>query len=162
MQAQHWARITSPHGLLEAATLAAMWLLLQASDSTRHATTYGASLVQAVAMLLGVCVLAWLVLRFASQRGLGVGQGQRVKVLERVPLDARRMIYVVQIGERVLVLGGGEGASPTLLAELKPGELPPLPPTRSFAEVLSAMRNTNAKVTPPAPDSPDSDATTNP
>lgn len=135
-----------------------MWLLLQASESTPHATSYGASLVQAVAMLLGVCVLAWLVLRFASQRGLGLGQGQRVKVLERVPLDARRMIYVVQIGERVLVLGGGEGASPTLLAELKPGELPPLPPSRSFAEVLSALRKPEAtKETEPEPAS---DATT--
>ena len=137
-----------------------MWLLLQASESTRHATSYGASLVQAVAMLMGVCVLAWLVLRFASQRGLGHGPGQRVKVLERVALDARRMIYVVQIGERVLVLGGGEGASPTLLAELKPGEFPPLPPARSFAEVLSTLRKPEAmKATEPEPAS---DATTNP
>jgi len=152
----------------EAATLAPMWLLLQASESTRHATSYGASLVQAVAMLLGVCLLAWLVLRFVSQKGLGVGQGQRVKVLERVALDARRMIYVVQIGERVLVLGGGEGASPTLLAELKPGELPPLPPSRSFAEVLSAMRKPEEpKLTAPEPAEPeptlsDSDAPSNP
>jgi len=124
----------------EEATFGRMWLLLQASGTAHHTTSYGGSLVQSVVALLGVCVLAWLVLRFASQRGLGLGQGQRVKVLERVPLDARRMIYVVQIGERVLVLGGGEGASPTLLAELKPDELPPLAPARSFAEVLASVR----------------------
>lgn len=129
----------------EEATFGRMWLLLQASGTAHHATSYGASLVQSVVALLGVCVLAWLVLRFASQKGLGLGQGQRVKVLERVPLDARRMIYVVQIGERVLVLGGGEGASPTLLAELKPDELPPVAPARSFAEVLAQVRGGTTK-----------------
>ncbi|MFO0713116.1 MAG: flagellar biosynthetic protein FliO [Sandaracinus sp.] len=118
-----------------------MWLLLQASASHASAAHdlpggYGASLLQSLLALGAVCILAWVVLRWSAQRGLGLGQGQRVKVIERVPLDARRWVYLVQIGERVLVVGAGDGASPTLLTELAAKELPDAPKARSFLEVL--------------------------
>jgi flagellar biosynthetic protein FliO len=118
-----------------------MWLLLQASASHASAARdlpggYGTSLLQSLLALGAVCILAWVVLRWSAQRGLGLGQGQRVKVIERVPLDARRWVYLVQIGERVLVVGAGDGASPTLLTELAARELPDAPKARSFLEVL--------------------------
>ncbi|MBX7196701.1 MAG: flagellar biosynthetic protein FliO, partial [Sandaracinaceae bacterium] len=97
---------------------------------------YGTSLLQSLLALGAVCILAWVVLRWSAQRGLGLGQGQRVKVIERVPLDARRWVYLVQIGERVLVVGAGDGASPTLLTEMAAKDLPDPPKARSFLEVL--------------------------
>lgn len=115
-----------------------MWLLLQASTSAARDLPggYGASLLQSLLALTAVVILAWVVLRWSAQRGLGMGAGQRVKVIERVPLDARRWVYLVQIGERVLVVGAGDGASPTLLTELSARELPDAPKQRSFLEVL--------------------------
>ena len=93
-------------------------------------------LLQSLLALAAVCILAWVVLRWSAQRGLGTGAGQRVQVIERVPLDARRWVYLVKIGERVLVLGAGDGASPTLLTEMAAKDLPDAPRTRSFLEVL--------------------------
>ena len=117
-----------------------MWLLLQASGAATRELPggYGASLLQSLLALAGVCVLAWVVLRWSARRGLGLGAGQRVQVLERVPLDARRWIYLVRIGERVLVVGAGDGASPTLLAELAARDLPDAPKQKSFLDVLRA------------------------
>jgi flagellar biosynthetic protein FliO len=122
-----------------------MWVLLQASTLLQASGAardlpggYGASLLQSLLALAAVCILAWVVLRWSAQRGLGLGR--RVRVLERVPLDARRWVYLVQIGERVLVVGAGDGASPTLLAEMKASELPEAPPARSFVEVLRGGR----------------------
>lgn len=117
-------------------------LLLQAAHQAASSTArelpggYGASLLQSLLALAAVCILAWVVLRWSASRGLGMGAGARMKVIERVPLDARRWVYLVEIGERVLVVGAGDGASPTLLAELKRSELPDAPPSRSFLEVL--------------------------
>jgi flagellar biosynthetic protein FliO len=117
-----------------------MWILLQASSGAARELPggYGAALLQSLLALAAVCILAWVVLRWSAQRGLGTGLGQRVQVLERVPLDARRWIYLVKIGERVLVLGAGDGASPTLLTEMAVEDLPDAPRSRSFLEVLRA------------------------
>jgi hypothetical protein len=51
----------------------------------------------------------------------------------------------VKIGERVLVLGAGDGASPTLLTELAAKDLPDAPRTRSFLEVLRNARPDDAR-----------------
>lgn len=115
-------------------------LLQAAAGDAQLPTGYGVALLQGLLALLAVCVLAWVVLKWAAGRGFGVaGQGKRVRVLERVPLDARRSLFLVQVGERVLLLGAGEGASPTTLAELTPEELPELPERRGprFADVLA-------------------------
>lgn len=95
-------------------------MLLQA---TEHAADlpggYGLALLQTLLALAAVCILAWVVLRWAAQKGLGVGaRGQRIQVLERVALDARRTLWLVQVDGRVLLIGAGEAASPALLADL--------------------------------------------
>lgn len=102
---------------------------------------YGSSLLQAVLALGVVCLVAWGVLRVLGRHGLGRLRSGRIEVLERVPLDARRSLYLVRIGERAWLVGAGDGASPTLLAELTPDALPP--PTeaegRPFREALDRL-----------------------
>lgn len=114
-----------------------MPVFLQATDLPGG---YGIALLQTVLALAAVCVLAWVVLRWSAKRG--IGGGRRVKVLERVPLDARRSLYLVKIGDRVLLLGGGDGAAPSLLAELTEGDLPELEDApATFGAVLGKLRN---------------------
>jgi flagellar biosynthetic protein FliO len=103
---------------------------------------YGASLLQALLALVAVCVIAWLLLRMLGRYGVGQGaSGGRIRVLEQAPLDARRSLYLVQIGGRTWLVGAGEGAAPSLLAELAPEELPPRPQQSggSFRHVLHRM-----------------------
>jgi len=121
--------------------------LLQASAdaaarSSELPSGYGAALLQSLLALLAVCILAWVVLRWASQRGVGAGSGRRVRVLERVPLDARRQLYLVQIGGKVLLIGAGDGAAPRLISEVDAEHLPEIepPPGMSFAQVLARLR----------------------
>lgn len=104
---------------------------------------YGWALLQAAISLLGVCVLAWLVLRWAAKRGYGVGKrGGRMEVLERLPLDPRRSLHLVRVGDKALVIGTGDGA-PTVLAEMPLDELPEaaVPEKKSFGAVLASLRN---------------------
>lgn len=113
---------------------------------------YGLVLLQTLFALAGVCVLAWVVLRWGARRGIGVGAfGGRVRVLERIALEPRRALYLVKVGERVLLLGAGEGGSPTLITELDPATLPleeaRKPAGEAFRDVLTRLRG---KAKPPA------------
>lgn len=102
---------------------------------------YGLALVQTLLALAAVCVLAWVVLRWSARRGLGTGRG-RVRVIERTPLDGRRSLYLVEVGERVLLIGAGDGGAPSVLAELDPAELPPAPaPPPSLPDLLARWRS---------------------
>ncbi len=106
---------------------------------------YGIALLQTLLALGAVCILAWVVLRWSARRGLGVGRG-RVRVLERVPLDGRRSLYLIEVGARVLLVGAGEGGAPALLAELDPSELPP-PAERAagFGDLVARMRGEGSR-----------------
>jgi len=112
--------------------------------------------VQSLLALVAVCVLAWVVLRWSARAGLGIGRGEHLEVVERMALDARRSIVVVRVGKRLLLLGVGEQAAPSLLTELDPDELPRREaPKVSFLEVLrkrSVPKNTEAE---PPPDETD-------
>lgn len=114
--------------------------LLQAGDLPGG---YGLALVQAAIALVAVIVLAWVVLRWASRLGLGAQRpGGRLEVLERLPLDARRSIVLVRLGDRALLIGVGDGNAPRLLLETPLAELPELgQPARSssFAEALRKL-----------------------
>ena len=123
-----------------------MSVLLQAGEvaselgRTPSETLLG--LVQTLLALAAVCVLAWVVLRWGARRGLGLGASRgQVRVLERVPLDARRSLFLVKVGTRTLLVGTGDGAAPNVLRELEAGEVPELPdvPRVSFADVLRRL-----------------------
>lgn len=90
---------------------------------------YGAYIVQTFVTLLAVCGLAYAVLYGARRLGLGRPRGP-ISLIGQLPLDARRSIYLVKVGEQVIVVGASE-AGFTKLAELPAG-------SPSFAEVLDA------------------------
>jgi len=101
---------------------------------------YGWALLQTLLALGAVCALAWVLLKWGASRGFGgASAGGRVKVLERVALDPRRSLYLVQVGERVLLLGAGDGAAPSLLTEMPADSVAALatPTPRGFADVLA-------------------------
>ena len=127
-----------------------MFALLQDGAAQGLPEGYGTSLLQSLLALAAVCVLAWVVLRMFSRRGFGIGPtGGRVRVVERIPLDARRMLYVVKVGERLLLLGSGDAASPTLITEIDPASLPAVPERKplgeSFRDVLARVRGRSAE-----------------
>lgn len=118
-------------------------LLLQAVDDAAELPGgYGVALLQSLLALAAVCVLAWVVLRWAAKRGQGFGVSSRVKVLERAALDARRSLYLVEVGERVLLVGVGDGGAPALITEVDPATLPEATAKARvrFADVLKRMR----------------------
>ena len=81
-------------------------------------------LLQAFVALAAVCLLAVVLLKAAARRGWGTGSGKGpVRVLQRIPLEGRRALYLVRAGRRTLLLGTGESGAPALLAELDGSEL---------------------------------------
>lgn len=132
-------------------------LLLQTSA---HAADlpggYGVALVQALLALVAVCILAWTLLRWSAGRGLGsLGGGQRIQVIERAHLDARRTLYLVKIGDRAFLVGAGETGAPSLLAEIPASELPAAKPGVRFVDVLKRSHPTEAKTDEKAPERTD-------
>lgn len=82
-------------------------------------------------------VATWGLRRLQGERGRGP-----LEILARQPLDARRAIYLVRVGKRVLVVGATDGALTRLGStsyeairdELAP---PPDPAKSSFGNVLT-------------------------
>lgn len=108
------------------ATLGVMHVVLQGASEVPGG--YGMALLQSLLALGAVCLLAWVLLRWLGRRGFGrPPQGSRIRVIERTPLDGQRALYLVRVGDRLWLVGAGEGASPSLVAELDPADLPAEP-----------------------------------
>lgn len=72
----------------------------------------GVALVIVVALVLAV---RWALRRWAG--GAAPGEGRAVEVLSRTSLSTRHRLYLVRMGERLLLVGGG-GETLTTLAEV--------------------------------------------
>lgn len=114
--------------LLRVSGLALFSFVLLSENALAQATSenpelpngYGAALLQGVVSLLAVCLLAWLVLRVLGKSGFGRGDGQRMRVVDRLSLDARNQLYLVEIeGQRYLLSASGQSA-PRLIEALGP------------------------------------------
>lgn len=77
----------------------------------------GAYLLESALVLLVVVGLGWLVSFLARRAGVARSTGS-LELLARLPLEARRAVYVVRVLDQVLILGGSEQG----LSKL--GELP--------------------------------------
>jgi flagellar biogenesis protein FliO len=80
-------------------------------------------IVETFVTLLGVIVLAVLVLYGGRRLGFGRATGP-VELVGRLPLDARRAVYLVKVGKLVYVVGASEGGL-TRLGELDADAVPP-------------------------------------
>ncbi len=99
-------------------------------------SSYTTYLVETVGTLLGVCVVAWLVLVGARRAGWGRPTGP-IELYGRLPLDGRRVIYLVRVGPQVLVVGVGENGF-TKLAEVAVTDLPVAPLQQSVVADMVA------------------------
>jgi flagellar protein FliO/FliZ len=99
-----------------------------------------AYLVETFVTLLAVIAVAVLVLYGARRLGIGRALGP-MHVIGRLPLDARRSVYLVRVANQVLVLGVSE-AGITRLGEFEPDAIknePEAEPMR-FADVLARWK----------------------
>jgi flagellar protein FliO/FliZ len=84
---------------------------------------------------------AWLAARWLMRRmyGPGATAGGRIRIVERVPLEPRRTLYLLEAGEKLLLVGVTDHDI-RVLAEFSRDDLPapPAPPHRSFLDVLRA------------------------
>lgn len=109
--------------------------------------------VETLVTLLAIVLLAWLVLALARRGGMGRAAGP-LELVGRLPLDARRAVYLVRVNEKIFVLGASEAglsklgeldreALPTSVAQLEPS---------SFREVLARVlsRSKGAAVSEPS------------
>ena len=108
-------------------------------------SSYAGYMIETFVTLLAVCGLAFVVLYGARRLGVGRPRGP-IALLGQLPLDARRAIYLVQVGEQVLVVGASE-AGLTKLGEVAAKALPPaeLAPTAPFADALARVMRTARK-----------------
>jgi flagellar biogenesis protein FliO len=100
-------------------------------------SSYAGYLVETFVTLVAVCALAFVVLWGARRLGIGRPSGP-VELRGHLPLDGRRAIYLVQVGDQVFVVGVGEGGF-TKLGEISAASLPTPEPSRGvpFADVLA-------------------------
>jgi flagellar protein FliO/FliZ len=113
-------------------------------------TPLGRYVVETLVMLLGVVALAVLLLSIGRRFGIGRPSGP-LELVGRLPLDGRRAVYLVRVGETVYVVGASESGLNKLGELPKDGvELPKArTPDAAFRGVLERVLGRSA---PPAGD----------
>ncbi len=96
-------------------------------------------LVETLVTLVVVIALAILVLYVARRAGVGRPSGP-LRLVGRLPLEARRAVYLVRVGRTIYVLGSSE-AGLKKLGELPEQELDwsEEAPAPAFSEVLARV-----------------------
>ena len=115
-------------------------------------TTY---IVETLVTLLGVVALAVLVLYGGRRLGVGRPSGP-LELVGRLPLDARRAVYLIRVGKLVYVVGASEGGL-TRLGELDADAVPVAglgAPASRFADILAKMTGRDRSDPPPSPPPP--------
>jgi flagellar biogenesis protein FliO len=100
---------------------------LQQAAPSLAPSSFAFDLARTLLALLAVCLLLFAALRMLSRRGFGLGASGdgALRIVQRLPLEPRKTLYLVAAGERLLVIATGENGAPHLIAELEPGA--PLP-----------------------------------
>ena len=114
-------------------------------------TNYGSYLLETFLMLVCVCGAAWAILFGARKLGFGRANGP-ISLLGQLPLDARRSVFLVRVGPKVLVVGASESGL-SKLSEMEASELvdatvPVPPPDTSFKDVLAKVLAKDPKDAP--------------
>jgi flagellar biosynthetic protein FliO len=90
--------------------------------STPAWQSYGIFMLETLAALFVVALAAWALARFGGSwfnRGKGNG---RLRVVERLGLDPKRAIYLVEVDKEQLLIGVSDGSVRLLKALGQPGE----------------------------------------
>jgi len=96
--------------------------------------------LETLVTLLAIVALAVVVLLGARRAGMGRSGGP-LELVGRLPLDARRAVYLVRVGTTVYVVGASE-AGIAKLGEVTDGSLELATPSHqneTFREVLSRV-----------------------
>jgi flagellar protein FliO/FliZ len=80
---------------------------------------YGLFLLETLLILGLIAVVAWAVVRFGRHRPGAAKGARRMRILERLPLEPRRALYLVEVDGAALLLGASDG-SVRLIKELDP------------------------------------------
>jgi flagellar biosynthetic protein FliO len=96
-------------------------MLVFTAASSVPAPDYGLFVLQTVGALGVIAVAAWGAVRFFSKRSVFGRSGTRLRSLERLALDPRRSIHLVEADGETLLIGVSE-QSVTLLKTLSPGK----------------------------------------
>jgi flagellar biogenesis protein FliO len=120
----------------------------------------GWALGRTVLLLLAVLASIYLTLNVGLRRlmglqGITVGRQPLVSVVERVPLDQRRILFVLKAADEYLLVGSGEGGL-QLLSKLDTqaverirAERPPSPTTAMLSPFLQKLLSRRTGSTPP-------------
>jgi flagellar protein FliO/FliZ len=120
-------------------------------DPIRGLETGAEALVQVAVVLVAICILLWVVVRWilprmaraAGARGIRLGGGKLIRVVDRCPLEPKRTLFLVEVAGRFVLLGSSEGSITRLGGEeLDAAELRRLlgaPPSKPFASLLQAV-----------------------
>lgn len=68
----------------------------------------GTVIVQTICALVGVCALATVLLRVGGARFGGSGADSPMRIVGRLPLEPRRALLVVRVGQRTMMLATSE------------------------------------------------------
>ena len=98
---------------------------------------YASYLVETLVTLVAVSALAYALLFSARKFGVGRASGA-IRLVGKLPLDARRSIVLVRVGSQVLIVGVGDGGF-TKLGEIAASEIPAdvEAPASPFAEAIA-------------------------
>lgn len=127
---------------------------LWAADGATAPGGYGILLFKMVFVLGGVCLLAWVSLRWGLKRFVAPDRhrGGAMEVLARLPLEPRRSLLVVRVASRCLVLSSSETGIETI-AELEPEDATVFESQpgsdRSFRDVLATLKPHVSRETSP-------------
>lgn len=103
--------------------------------------------VETVISLVAIVALSILLLSVLRRAGVGKANGP-LELLARLPLEGRRAVYLVRVGETVYVLGASENAMQKL-GELPQGSLPLVAhEPHTFADVLKRALGAKAAAAP--------------
>lgn len=101
-------------------------------------TSLGAYLIETFVTLFAVVILAFFVLYGARRLGVGTAKGP-LELVGRLPIDARRAVYLVKVGKLVYVVGASESGL-TKLGEIgAEGIATEIEPPARFKDLLSRV-----------------------
>ena len=70
---------------------------------------YGIFILETLAALAVVALVAWLITRYGWTHFLGKSRQGRMKVIERLALDPKRAVYLIEVDGETLLVGSGDG-----------------------------------------------------